>query len=78
MVRLRETQKLQMAPRHRGKSKYRVVKDDCKFKKNSWAQSVFSIETLKPARLPITDVKLEDFGDSNQEFKLELGQVCFS
>ena len=64
--------------RHRGKSKYKVLKDDCKFKKNSWAQTTFSIETAKPARLPITDIKLEDFGEQNQEFKLELGQVCFS
>merc|ERR1711868_358737 len=64
--------------RHRGKSKYKVLKDDCKFKKNSWAQTTFNIETAKPARLPITDIKLEDFGEQNQEFKLELGQVCFS
>merc|ERR1711988_1413885 len=67
-----------MEIKHRGKSKYKVIKDVCKFKKNSWAQSVFSIETSKPTRLPITDVKVEDFGESNQEFKLELGQVCFS
>merc|ERR1712064_236524 len=67
-----------MEIKHRGKSKYKVIKDECKFKKNSWAQSVFSIETSKPTRLPITDVKVEDFGESNQEFKLELGQVCFS
>lgn len=63
--------------RHRGKSKYSVVKDDCKFKKNSWAQTIFNIETLKPTRLPVTDIKVEDFGETNQEFKLEVGQVCF-
>merc|ERR1712154_403147 len=33
--------------------------------------------TLKPTRLPVTDIKIEDFGETNQEFKLEVGQVCF-
>ena len=64
--------------RHRGRSRYKVLQDECKHRKNSWAQSVFSIETSKPTRLPITDIKIEDFGESNQEFKLELSQVCFS
>lgn len=63
--------------RHRGKSKYSVVKDECKFKKSSWAQTIFNIETLKPTRLPVTDIKVEDFGETSQEFKLEVGQVCF-
>ena len=64
--------------RHRGKSKYQVLQDDCKHRKNSWALTKFKIETTKPARLPIVDLKVEDFGRSHQQFKLEIGQVCFS
>jgi len=64
--------------RHRGKSKYKVLSDECKFKRNAWANTIFNIETSKPARLPITDIKIEDFGGTNQEFRIELGQVCFS
>merc|ERR1711915_454815 len=51
---------------------------DCKHRKNSWAHTVFKVETSKPTRLPIVDVKIEDFGNSRQGFKLEMGQVCFS
>jgi len=67
-----------MQIRHRGKAKYTVSQDDCKYKKNSWAKTVFDIDTNKPTRLPIVDVKVEDFGQQHQEFKLEIGQVCFS
>jgi collagen type II alpha len=63
---------------HRGKARYKVIQDDCKHRKNSWAQTVFKVESLKPTRLPIVDVKVEDFGSSRQGFKLEMGQVCFS
>jgi collagen type I/II/III/V/XI/XXIV/XXVII alpha len=55
-----------------------VIQDDCKHRKNSWAQTVFKVESSKPTRLPIVDVKVEDFGSSRQGFKLEMGQVCFS
>jgi len=64
--------------RHRGKAKYTVSQDDCKHKRNSWAKTTFDIDTTKPTRLPIVDVKVEDFGQHHQEFKLEIGQVCFS
>ena len=67
-----------MQIRHRGKAKYTVSQDDCKYKKNSWAKTVFDVDTSKPTRLPIVDVKVEDFGQQHQEFKLEIGQVCFS
>ena len=63
---------------HRGRSRYTVLQDDCKHRRNIWAQTVFKVDTTKPARLPIVDVKLEDFGNSRQGFKLEIGQVCFS
>jgi len=64
--------------RHRGKARYSVVEDQCKDKKPYWAQTVFKIQSSKPARLPIVDVKVEDFGRSHQAFKVEVGQVCFS
>jgi collagen type II alpha len=67
-----------MEIRHRGKARYKVLEDNCKHRKNSWAHTVFKVETSKPTRLPIVDVKIEDFGNSRQGFKLEMGQVCFS
>ena len=63
--------------KYRGKSQYEVIKDECKDKKNTWAQSVFKIESNKPTRLPIVDVKVKDFGGANQAFKIEVGRVCF-
>jgi collagen type II alpha len=64
--------------RHRGKARYSVMSDDCQHKRPYWAQTVFKIESAKPARLPIVDIKVEDFGRGNQAFKVEIGQVCFS
>lgn len=63
--------------RHRGKARYSVTSDECQHKKRSWAQTVFKVQSKKPARLPVVDVKVEDFGRSSQAFKLEVGQVCF-
>lgn len=64
--------------RHRGKARYSVLSDECQHKKRSWAQTVFKVQSSKPARLPVVDVKVEDFGQNGQAFKVELGQVCFS
>jgi len=64
--------------RHRGKSKYEVEEDGCKVKNNSWSRSVFRVSTSKPTRLPIVDIRVEDFGNAAQKFKVEIGQVCFS
>merc|ERR1719225_2229820 len=61
-----------------GKSKYEVLKDECKFRKDNWAESVFKIETEKVTRLPIDDVQVRDFGGEKQAFKVEVGKVCFS
>ena len=61
-----------------GKSKYEVIKDDCKLRKDTWAESVFKIETEKVTRLPIVDVQVKDFGGERQVFKIEVGKVCFS
>jgi hypothetical protein len=64
--------------KHRGKFKYDVISDGCKDKNNSWDKTVFRIESQKPTRLPVVDVKVQDFGNPSQKFKLEIGQVCFS
>jgi len=64
--------------RHRGKSKYEVLEDGCKQKNNRWSKSVFKVDTAKPTRLPVVDIKVEDFGNQHQKFKVEIGQVCFS
>ena len=58
--------------------RYSVLSDECQHKKRSWAQTVFKVQSRKPARLPIVDVQVQDFGRSSQAFKIEVGQVCFS
>ena len=52
-------------------------KDDCKFRKDNWAESVFKIETEKVTRLPIVDVQVRDFGGEKQAFKVEVGRSKF-
>ena len=64
--------------KHRGKFQYDVTSDDCSNKGQDWATAVLRINTDKPTRLPIVDLKLADFGNTNQAFKVEIGQVCFS
>jgi len=64
--------------KHRGKFQYDVTSDDCFNKGQDWSTAVLRINTDKPTRLPIVDLKLADFGNSNQAFKVEVGQVCFS
>jgi len=64
--------------KHRGKARYSVLSDECQHKKRSWAQTVFKVQSNKPARLPIVDLKVEDIGQRGQFFKVEVGQVCFS
>lgn len=63
---------------HRGKAKYTVTEDNCKLRRNSWAKTIFKVQSSKPSRLPIVDVKVADFGNRNQAFKVEMGEVCFS
>merc|ERR1712113_27214 len=55
--------------KHRGKARYQVLSDEGQHKKRSWAQTVFKVQSRKPARLPI--VHVQDFGRSNQAFKIE-------
>jgi len=64
--------------KNRGKFKYEVLSDGCKEKNNKWHKTVFKIESTKPTRLPVVDIRVEDFGNPAQKFKVEVGQVCFS
>merc|ERR1712203_1159948 len=43
--------------KHRGKARYQVLSDECQHKKRSWAQTVFKVQSRKPARLPIVASK---------------------
>jgi len=61
-----------------GKFKYEVVEDGCKERSKTWAKSIFTVDTSKPTRLPIVDIKVKDIGKSRQAFKVEVGRVCFS
>ena len=61
-----------------GKFQYEVVKDECQAKSGQWASAVIRINTDKPTRLPIVDLKMIDYGQDDQSFKVEVGQVCFS
>lgn len=40
-------------------------------------KTVMEINTPKIDQVPIIDVMLTDFGDSNQKFGFEVGPVCF-
>jgi len=65
--------------KNRGKFKYEVLEDSCKSnRKSSWGKTVFRMEVQKPTRLPIVDVRVEDFSNPTHKIKIEVGQVCFS
>jgi len=53
------------------------IQDDC-VKDNQWHSAIFNVRTNKTETLPITDVLLYDVGQQNQQFGIELGEVCFS
>jgi collagen type II alpha len=61
----------------RGRFKYDVLEDGCTNRDGNWNKSVFKIESSKPTRLPVVDIKVEDAGRPGQKFKIEVGQVCF-
>uniref|UniRef100_A0A8D3ARY1 Collagen, type XI, alpha 1b n=1 Tax=Scophthalmus maximus TaxID=52904 RepID=A0A8D3ARY1_SCOMX len=50
--------------------------DGCSLK-NGYSKTVMEINTPRIDQLPIIDVMLNDFGDSNQRFGFEVGPVCF-
>jgi len=60
------------------KFRYSVALDDCKYRKDNWATTVFEFKTDKAKRLPITDIAPYDIGEGDQKFGLEIGPACFS
>lgn len=50
--------------------------DGCSLKQG-YSKSVLEINTPRIDQLPIIDVMLNDFGESNQRFGFEVGPVCF-
>lgn len=45
--------------------------------KQGYSKTVMEINTPRIDQLPIIDVMLNDFGESNQRFGFEVGSVCF-
>lgn len=41
-------------------------------------RTVLQVVTQRVEQLPLADVAVQDFGDTNQKFGFELGPVCFS
>ncbi|PIO39727.1 hypothetical protein AB205_0046470 [Aquarana catesbeiana] len=55
----------------------RALYDGCQLRKGV-ERTVLEINTYKVEHLPLRDVAVSDFGDSNQKFGFELGPVCFN
>lgn len=47
-------------------------------KDGQWHQTIISVDTPKPYRLPISDVAVYDIGGRGEEFGVDIGPVCFS
>ena len=56
--------------KHKGKFQYEVVKDECWGE--DWAEAVLRINTDRPTRLPVVDLKLADFED----FSIKISTDC--
>ncbi|KAI6061439.1 collagen alpha-2(XI) chain-like protein [Aix galericulata] len=41
------------------------------------SRTVLEVSTPRPEQLPLTDVRVADFGEPNQRFGFEVGPVCF-
>lgn len=57
--------------------RYEVIEDGCKSKSNGWSKTLFRYTTERSTRLPLIDVAIRDIGNSDQEFSIEIGPVCF-
>lgn len=53
------------------------VRDSCVMD-NEWHNATYNVHTQKTDLLPITDMLIFDVGRPDQEFGVELGNVCFS
>lgn len=54
----------------------KALVDSCSVRKG-YGKTVIEINTPKIDQVPIVDVMLSDFGDSNQKFGFEVGPTCF-
>jgi collagen type I/II/III/V/XI/XXIV/XXVII alpha len=46
-------------------------------KTNEWGKTIIEYKTNKPSRLPFLDIAPLDIGGADQEFRVEVGPVCF-
>ncbi|EDO48996.1 predicted protein [Nematostella vectensis] len=60
------------------KFKPQIIRDDCHIKDGKWRQTIITVDTSKPHRLPVLDVAVFDIGGQGEEFGLDIGPVCFS
>jgi len=54
-----------------------LVKDDCYMKDGTWRQAVVEVDTKRCDSLPIANVAVKDIYDTNQEFGIDIGPICF-
>jgi collagen type V/XI/XXIV/XXVII alpha len=54
-----------------------ILNDGCSVQSSN-SSTVFSLDTARLSRLPITDFKPVDFGKPGQQFGFKVGPVCFS
>jgi hypothetical protein len=57
---------------------YEIVHDECSLKNWQWRNTTIEVKSQIPEQLPILDVATNDIGGADEEFKLEVGPVCFS
>lgn len=54
----------------------KALVDGCSYRKG-FDKTVLEINTPQVEHLPLLDIKVSDFGESNQQFGFEVGPVCF-
>uniref|UniRef100_A0A674NUQ7 Collagen, type XI, alpha 2 n=1 Tax=Takifugu rubripes TaxID=31033 RepID=A0A674NUQ7_TAKRU len=54
----------------------KALVDGCSYRKG-FDRTVLEINTPQVEHLPLLDIKVSDFGESNQQFGFEVGPVCF-
>ncbi|KAH0628978.1 hypothetical protein JD844_010666 [Phrynosoma platyrhinos] len=54
----------------------RALYDGCQVRKGQ-ERTILQVVTPRVEQLPLADVAIQDFGDTNQKFGFELGPVCF-
>lgn len=54
----------------------KALEDGCSYRKGN-DRTVLEVNTPQVEQLPLLDMKISDFGESNQKFGFEVGPVCF-